>query len=740
MRVPASTLLCVTSALRVSQGFVVQKSGAGVLVPPASEGSSRHGPSRPSVLVAMATVAEKEELESLREIDEKALFEAIEAESELMVEELMDEECPIDDEICTDMGKFALARDKLKGVISRTLGMVRTGDATGVEVSASDDIFGESVIDEVPLGEFLEKGWEKRGNSSSLRRNAEVWKFTLNSVFKVLGARKLRKKGATEEEISAAKIEAGEFIRDGCLKLGPSFVKLAQVASTRTDVLPEEIIDALKTLQDDVPGFSGTRAKDIVTKELGKPCDDVFTDFSVEPIAAASLGQVHTAYYKGKQVAVKVQRAGLKELFDVDLKNLRKLAELLDKFDPKTDGADRDWVSIYEESARLLYLEIDYLNEAANTERFAKDFSDIPWVRVPEVLGEVSTPRVLTMEYVESFKLTNLKKIDDLGLDRELLSKRVADAFLRQIIETGYFHCDPHPGNMCCDNDGNLVFYDYGMMDELRPNVRSGFRTFCTALFAGGPMVDDLTLAKNAKTLVDGVEEAGVLARGADRLAVEKLARFFMRAFKDNQLGKSGGSGVKQTVGVDLQTLTESDVFRFPSTFTFVSRSFASIEGIGKGLDSKFDVGKLAQPFIEKFTDTQKGYSSESEKKLNVFAKATGLNLEDINTAITSPKKISYVEETLRAMEEGTLKIRVRSLENEKALERMCLTQGRERNILLLSVMLNLAGLAGGPILKIGSLAGAGFFGLQAFTANAKISKFDKTQAKFVQTKFEGEE
>jgi predicted unusual protein kinase regulating ubiquinone biosynthesis (AarF/ABC1/UbiB family) len=144
-----------------------------------------------------------------------------------------------------------------------------------------------------------------------------------------------------------------------------------QVVSTRTDVLPKTYTDVLKTLQDDVPGFSGKRAKEIVSVELGKPCDAIFTNFSSEPIAAASLGQVHTATYKGKKVAVKVQRAGLKELFDVDLKNLKKLAELLDKFDPKTDGADRDWVAIYEESERLLYLEIDYLNEAANAERFA---------------------------------------------------------------------------------------------------------------------------------------------------------------------------------------------------------------------------------------------------------------------------------------------------------------------------------------------------------------------------------
>ena len=210
-----------------------------------------------------------------------------------------------------------------------------------------------------------------------------------------------------------------------------------QVVSTRTDVLPVEYTDVLKTLQDDVPGFSGKRAKAIVSKELGRPCDDIFKDFSAEPLAAASLGQVHTAIYKGKKVAIKVQRAGLKELFDVDLKNLKKLAALLDKFDPKTDGADRNWVSIYEESERLLYEEINYINEADNADRFAKDFADTAWVKVPSVYRDMTTPRVLTMQYIESFKLTDIERVEKLGLDRELLAKRTADSFLRQIIETG---------------------------------------------------------------------------------------------------------------------------------------------------------------------------------------------------------------------------------------------------------------------------------------------------------------
>ena len=377
------------------------------------------------------------------EKDLQQLLVDVEEEAEKVTQELVDDGCEVDeetggpaDEICIDDKKMSGFRARLKGTIGKTLQMVRGMPEDVVEAE-------EKALEK---GDVLEEGWSSRGKSSALRRNAEVWKFALKCVFKALKPRSLRKKGASEEEVKEAQIAAATFIRDGLLTLGPTFVKLGQVVSTRTDVLPQTFTDVLKTLQDEVPGFSGARAKDIVSQELGRPADEIFSDFSEKPLKAASLGQVHTAYYKGQKVAIKVQRAGLKELFDVDLKNLKKLAVLLDKFDPKTDGADRDWVSIYEESERLLYLEIDYLNEADNGERFAKDFRDVSYVRVPRFYREVSTPRVLVMEFVESFKLTNIERIEKLGLDRELLAKRTADSFLRQIVETSYFHCDPHPG------------------------------------------------------------------------------------------------------------------------------------------------------------------------------------------------------------------------------------------------------------------------------------------------------
>ena len=196
---------------------------------------------------------------------------------------------------------------------------------------------------------------------------------------------------------------------------------------------------------------------------------------------------------------------------------------------------------------------------------------------------------------------------------------------------------------------------------------------------------------------------------------------------------------LKNSLTLPPCTSQENDVFRFPSTFTFIFRSFASIDGIGKGLSDKFDIGKLAQPFIETFTEVQKD-ETPAEKNFNILSKATGLNVKDINTAVTSPRKIAYIEQTLRDMERGDLKIRVRSLENEKALERMSLNQGKMEKLLVASLLLNLAGVASSKILRGAGVAGAVAFGLQAFIANAKITKFDKTQEKYQQTKFVDDE
>jgi len=588
---------------------------------------------------------------------------------------------------------------------------------------------GTSSDQELEESDDMEAGWAQRSQGSAFKRTTEVWGFLARAGLRVLKARKAK---GGPEAISSAKTAAAEFIRDGLFTLGPTFVKLGQVISTRTDVVEKEYIDVLKDLQDNVPGFGGDRAVTIIEAELGKPIVEIFDAFEKEPIAAASLGQVHRATYKGRPVAVKVQRAGLKELFDTDLKNLKVLAKLLDKFDPKSDGADRSYADIYDESAKLLYEEIDYTLEGRNGARFASSLKEVglDYIKVPDVIWEATNERVLTMEFVESFKLTDIARIEAEGLDRELLASRVADSFLTQILKTGYFHCDPHPGNLCVNKQGQLVFYDCGMMNELSPSVAKGFKEACFAVFGGGPFISQIQLDAAGKRLVDALELMGVLAKSADRLSVEKLARYFIRTFKDIQIGKAA-SNIKTTLGADLQALTEQQVFRFPSTFTFIFRAFASVDGIGKELNpDKFDIPKLAQPFINELTEDGSP-QTEFGKFASRFGAATGLNVQDIDAAVSQPKKVAYLEQTVRAMEQGNLKIRVRSLENEQALARIALAQGVTNKLLCASVLLNV-GLSGGAGLgRALGLAGAGLFGAQAAAGALSIKIFDKKAARY---------
>jgi len=267
-----------------------------------------------------------------------------------------------------------------------------------------------------------------------LKRVSLGWKWTYWGKFS---------EAAKKERLTAL----AAWLRTGLLKLGPTFIKIGQQFSTRVDVLSPELIRELEKLQDRVPPFSSDRAVQIIEEQLGGPLASHFTDFERSPIAAASLGQVHRARYNGKRVVVKVQRPGLRELFEIDLKNLRVIAQWLQKVDPKTDGAARDWVAIYDECKTVLYQEIDYVNEGTNATLFRKNFEGTPWVKVPEVYWEKSGQRVLCMEYVPGLKISRVEEIERLGLDRKLLARYSVEAYLQQILRFGFFHADPvRPG------------------------------------------------------------------------------------------------------------------------------------------------------------------------------------------------------------------------------------------------------------------------------------------------------
>lgn len=318
--------------------------------------------------------------------------------------------------------------------------------------------------------------WSKFKSYSTFQRTWEIWSFAFVFFFKLwkVNQKWSYRGGMNDEKISARKSDLACWLREGLVRLGPTFIKIGQQFSTRVDVLAPEFIKELEKLQDNVPPFPSETAIAIIENSLGKKVTDVFEEFEATPIAAASLGQVHVAKLNGERVVVKVQRPGLKELFDIDLKNVRVLAEWLQKVDPKSDGAARDWVAIYDECSRILYQEIDYTLEGKNADTFRTNFKDVPWIKVPKVLWEYTSPEVLTLEYVPGIKINRIEELDKAGIDREVLARRTVESYLQQLLTFGFFHADPHPGNLAVANDGSIIYYDFGMMGRIPGDVRSG--------------------------------------------------------------------------------------------------------------------------------------------------------------------------------------------------------------------------------------------------------------------------
>ena len=589
----------------------------------------------------------------------------------------------------------------------------------------------------------MEEGWSQRGYGSAVNRTIEVYAFAIGYIIKFFMMRSKQKK-VDKDTYSAMQTHMAVILRDKLLELGPTFIKLGQLLSTRIDVLPKEFIKELVLLQDQVPGFSPEKAMEIIESELGKPIDELFEpgSFSKQPLAAASLGQVHTARMRGtgKEVCVKVQRQGLKELFDMDLKNIKVLAKVLDALDPKADGAARDWVSIYEESARLLYQEINYEREAQNGIRFSENFKGVDWVKVPEFYVNMTTPQVITMEYVPGIKTNDIDAIEAAGINRKDLARKSAESYLTQICRHGFFHCDPHPGNLACDaqNGGRLIYYDFGMMDELKPETKKGLVDLIFEIYEN-----------NVKGVLSALEDIEVLKKGVDRVSVEKIARFFLDEFTAvgegkqkylNQMDPAEAKKIQRArraqLGADLFSVGSDVPFKFPPTFTFVFRAFTSLDGIGKGLDKDYDLTKLAQPYLKELVDLRDGSAFVSA--LKAFGKKVGLRPVDLQQAIGQPRKVAYLENTITQMERGELKLRVRVLESEREFKRMGIVQDNMATAIAASAFLNLGVLlmSTSPAGKMtraakGALALAGFFGLQLPVGIIKLKGLEKKFASF---------
>lgn len=547
-------------------------------------------------------------------------------------------------------------------------------------------VVGVAVDVSVADGERITQSWAKRGYASALSRTLEIWWFFVRMVWAEMRLRKMKEKGRMAEE----RRKQARRLKEGLLYLGPTFIKLGQLLSTRVDVVPKEYIEELSVLQDRVPGFSAERAIEVIEKEFGRPIDEVFEEFEHVPIAAASLGQVHRAVVNGERVAVKIQRAGLKELFDVDLKNLKLLASMMDRFDPKNDGASRNWVEIYEESAKLLYEEIDYVLEGRNADLFRNNFASTPWVKVPGIYWDLTSSRVLTMEYVPGIKINDYESIERAGLDRVLLAQRSAESYLTQLLRHGFFHTDPHCGNLAVDTvaGGRLIYYDFGMMSRFEPRIKKGLVDVIFGIYEG-----------DAKGICDAMVSMGILSGSADRITVEKVGRYFLGLFKINLNNQNRKKSKEEkraemvnrfdSIGEDLLAVSEDECFNFPPVFTFVFRSFTTLEGIGKGLNPRYDLTMIAGPYLKELIDLRDG--SATVTAIKAFKRRVGWRNEDIRDLVTQPRKTAYIENALRRMESGDLRLRVRVLESERAFKRVTLMQNNMALAIAAATLSNMA-------------------------------------------------
>jgi predicted unusual protein kinase regulating ubiquinone biosynthesis (AarF/ABC1/UbiB family) len=587
--------------------------------------------------------------------------------------------------------------------------------------------------------------WSKFKSYSTFQRTWEIWSFAFVFFFKLwMVNQKWSYKGEmNDEKISNRKADLACWLREGLVRLGPTFIKIGQQFSTRVDVLAPEFIKELEKLQDNVPPFPSETAIAIVENSLGKKVNDLFEEFEPTPIAAASLGQVHVAKLKGERVVVKVQRPGLKELFDIDLKNVRVLAEWLQKVDPKSDGAARDWVAIYDECSRILYQEIDYTLEGKNADTFRTNFQNTPWIKVPKVLWEYTSPEVLTLEYVPGIKINRVEELDKMGIDREVLARRTVESYLQQLLTYGFFHADPHPGNLAVDKDGSIIYYDFGMMGRIPGDVRTGL----LELFYGVYQRD-----------VDGCLEAlvkmGVFVPGGDRVAVRRTGEFFLRSFEERlqaqreerkRLAEQYAAGFKpqlskeekkakrkqilSAIGEDLLVASSDKPFRFPATFTFVVRSFTVLDGIGKGLDPRFDISEISAPYARELLLEGKPQYAKLQQEMK---KRLALQNRAVGNLFKGPNMIEDTYKTIQQLERGDLKLRVRALEAERSLTRMATMQKAMMTAVVASMLVNV-----GTVLSVSAMSaaaaasftGAGFCGLLTLLNMFKVKQAEKKEA-----------
>ncbi|MEH2119594.1 ABC1 kinase family protein [Nostoc sp.] len=366
-------------------------------------------------------------------------------------------------------------------------------------------------------------------------------------------------------------------------QLGPAYIKIGQALSTRPDLVPPVYLEELTKLQDQLPPFANEIAYQFIKEELGAPPEEVYAELSPQPIAAASLGQVYKGKLKtGEEVAVKVQRPDLREGITIDLYILRNLAAWAQK---KIKRVRSDLVGILDELGDRIFEEMDYIHEGENAERFFELYGHIKDVYVPQIYWEYTNRRVLTMEWINGTKLTQTEEISAQGIDARYLIEVGVQCSLRQLLEHGFFHADPHPGNLLATTDGKLAYLDFGMMSEIKPPQRYG-------------LIEAIVHVVNRdfEGLAKDYVKLDFLSPETD---LTPIIPAFARVFADAQGASVAELNIK-SITDELSALMYEYPFRVPPYYALIIRSLVTLEGIAIFIDPNFKVLSEAYPYVSK--------------------------------------------------------------------------------------------------------------------------------------------
>ncbi|RDZ63726.1 hypothetical protein C5B90_11370 [Haloferax sp. Atlit-12N] len=439
------------------------------------------------------------------------------------------------------------------------------------------------------------------------------------------------------------RVKRADVLLESLLTLGPTFIKLGQLLSTRPDILPPEYIEVLGSLQDDVPPAPWDESKAVLEAELG-PVGEAFDSFDTEPISGASLGQVYVAEYEGEKVAVKVRRPGIEDLVEADLRVIRWSMPLLMRF--IGEGRAFSLENLADEFAKTIREEMDYDEEAETLVEIQENFADDDTLVIPEPIPERSDDRVLTMEYLPGTKINNIDALDDLGVDRTELATNLQRIYLQMIVEDGVFHADPHPGNLSVTDDGRIIFYDFGMHGEVDPFIQDKIVEFYIAV-----------ANQDVDGILDTLIEMGTLSPNVDRQVMGDVMEL--------AIADARGDDIEQYRVNQILEQVESTIYEFPlrlpRNLALVLRVAGVVEGVCVTLDPEFDFISVATDYL-----TEEGYREESVQKI-----IEGVGQQGQKTAQSLFRVPPKLERVLDRADRDNLTLNVRLEDNRGILDKL---------------------------------------------------------------------